>query len=141
MGERRSAGKTVSSLFRNRENWWVSYSLYINRVIPFRDRGSIDGNALRLPKANLYSPNGGPQLNFQPMASSLGERRPYSSSWNGLGELFNSANIQGGRLPTSYCKSTIKGTLNTTYIVDSSILWVHTFVYHIFIHFNSFHPN
>jgi hypothetical protein len=29
-------------------------------------------------------------------------------------------------------------TLNTTYTVGSSILWVHTFVYHIFIHFNNF---
>jgi hypothetical protein len=31
-------------------------------------------------------------------------------------------------------------TLNTAYTVGSSILWVHTFIYHIFIHFNSFHP-
>jgi hypothetical protein len=31
-------------------------------------------------------------------------------------------------------------TLNTAYTVGSSILWVHTFVYHIFILFNYFHP-
>jgi hypothetical protein len=29
-------------------------------------------------------------------------------------------------------------TLNTAYTVGSSILWVCTFVYHIFIHFNNF---
>jgi hypothetical protein len=29
-------------------------------------------------------------------------------------------------------------TLNTSYTVGSSILWVYTFVYHIFIHFNNF---
>jgi hypothetical protein len=34
--------------------------------------------------------------------------------------------------------STVSTILNTTYIVNSSILWVHTFIYHIFIHFNNF---
>jgi hypothetical protein len=32
----------------------------------------------------------------------------------------------------------ISTTLNIAYTVSSSVLWVHTFVYHIFIHFNIF---
>ena len=33
-----------------------------------------------------------------------------------------------------------KTTLNTSYTMGSSILWIHTFVYHILIYFKSFHP-
>jgi hypothetical protein len=32
----------------------------------------------------------------------------------------------------------VQSTLNVAYTVGSSILWVHTFVYYIFIHFNIF---